>query len=38
VAPPGNQAGTEKTKLNLQHREKPAYSPPPLDGLHVESE
>jgi len=27
VAPPGNQAETEKTNINLQHRKKPVYSP-----------
>jgi hypothetical protein len=26
VAPPGNQAATEKTNINLQHRKKPVYS------------
>jgi hypothetical protein len=26
VAPPGNQAETEKTNINLQHRKKPVYS------------
>jgi hypothetical protein len=27
VAPPGNQAATEKTNLNLYHSENPVYSP-----------
>jgi hypothetical protein len=27
VAPPGNQAETDKTNINLQHQEKPVYSP-----------
>jgi len=26
VAPPGNQAATEKTNVNLQHRKNPVYS------------
>jgi hypothetical protein len=26
VAPPGNQAETEKTNINPQHRKKPVYS------------
>jgi hypothetical protein len=27
VAPPGNQAATEKTNINLYHPENPVYSP-----------
>jgi hypothetical protein len=27
VAPPGNQAATEKTNINLYHSENPVYSP-----------
>jgi len=27
VAPPGNQAATEKTNINLYHAENPVYSP-----------
>jgi hypothetical protein len=27
VAPPGNQAATEKTNFNLYHSENPVYSP-----------
>ena len=27
MAPPGNQAATEKTNLNLYHSENPVYSP-----------
>jgi hypothetical protein len=26
VAPPGNQVATEKTNIDLQHRESPVYS------------
>jgi len=26
VAPPGNQAATEKTNINLYHSENPVYS------------
>jgi hypothetical protein len=26
-APPGNQAATEKTNINLYHSENPVYSP-----------
>ena len=27
MAPPGNQAATEKTNINLYHSENPVYSP-----------
>jgi len=30
VAPPGNQAVTEKTNINLYHSENPVYSPKAL--------
>jgi len=30
VAPPGNQAATEKTNINLYYPENPAYSPKAL--------
>jgi hypothetical protein len=32
-APPGNQAATEKTNINLYHSENPVYSPKVGKGL-----
>jgi len=33
VAPPGNQAATEKTNINLYHSENPVYSPKHLSRI-----
>jgi hypothetical protein len=35
VAPPGNQAATEKTNINLYHSENPVYSPKVAPAISV---
>jgi hypothetical protein len=38
VAPPGNQAATEKTNINLYHSENPVYSPTYILGIRKKME
>jgi hypothetical protein len=38
VAPPGNQVATEKTNIDLQHRESPVYSTKTQNPLLKERE